>query len=104
MSLQANSSGELCISGELTFESVANVYAQSQSTLSGYTGDIDLSGLGAIDSAGLALLLEWQALAHARGSELSFINAPSGLKRLAVLSDAVELLGLTGTGQIGGDE
>jgi phospholipid transport system transporter-binding protein len=95
MSLQINQSGGLSITGALTFESVASVYAKSLSELSDYSGAIDLAGLSSVDSAGLALLLEWQALAHARGVSLVFENAPSELQRLAALSDSSELLGIT---------
>ena len=104
MSLQTNQSGELSVSGALTLESVTSVYTKSLSILSDYSGAIDLSGLSSVDSAGLALLLEWQALAHSRGARLVFENAPSELQRLAALSDSAKLLGITSTPQIDGNE
>jgi phospholipid transport system transporter-binding protein len=57
---------------------------------------IDLAGVTTIDSAGLALLLEWQSRAHAAGRELTVRNAPDGLLRLARLCEAVDLLNLSG--------
>ncbi|MFT5138794.1 MAG: phospholipid transport system transporter-binding protein [Lysobacterales bacterium] len=104
MSLQANQSGELSVSGALTFESVATVYAQSLSVLSDYSGAIDLADLSSVDSAGLALLLEWQALAQSHGARLVFENAPSELQRLAALSNSSELLGITQAPHIDGDD
>ncbi len=56
---------------------------------------LDLGALEAVDSAGLALLLEWQRQLQAAGGELILINAPSGLIRLARISGVDTLLGLT---------
>jgi phospholipid transport system transporter-binding protein len=92
MTIQTNSSGGLSVSGALTFDSVASLY--SQTIVSTHSGDIDLVGVNAVDSAGLALLLEWQAAARARGDNLNFVNAPSDLKRLAAMSEATDLLNL----------
>lgn len=56
---------------------------------------VDLAALQAVDSAGLALLLEWQRQLLAAGGELTVTNAPSGLIRLARISGVDTLLGLT---------
>ena len=95
MSVVTDQHGHLSITGDLTFDSVPAVYEQAQSVLTADSGNIDLMGVQAIDSAGLALLLEWQAGSKASGSSLTFSNAPSDLRRLAALSDATELLGLS---------
>jgi phospholipid transport system transporter-binding protein len=95
MTIQANNKGGLSLSGSLTFDSVASLF--SQSIVSGHSGDIDLEAVDAVDSAGLALLLEWQASAKARGDSLNFVNAPSDLKRLAAMSEATDLLNLGST-------
>ena len=95
MALVSDQQGHLSITGDLTFDSVPTVYVQAQSVLKADSGNIDLAGVQAIDSAGLALLLEWQASSKARGSSLTFSNAPSDLRRLAALSNATELLGLS---------
>ena len=57
---------------------------------------VDLSGVPLADSAGLALMLEWQARQRKRGRELTIINAPDDLMRLAKLSEADDLLNLSG--------
>jgi len=85
----------LSVSGTLTFDSVASVYSEAQSLLSSHTGVIDLAEVTLIDSAGLALLLEWQSAAKKRGCRLSFVNTPDDLLRLADLSESTGLLGLT---------
>lgn len=56
---------------------------------------LDLASLEAVDSAGLALLVEWQRQLKALGGELIISNAPSGLVRLARISGVDTLLGLT---------
>ena len=56
-----------------------------------------MSSCSRADSAGLALLLEMQAQRAVSGKGLlRFTNAPDSLIRLAQLSEAVELLNLTG--------
>ena len=57
---------------------------------------LDLAGTERVDSAGLALLLEWKARAQDRNEALSLINPPEHLLRLAALGEATELLGLVG--------
>lgn len=58
-------------------------------------GPVDLAAVGQVDSAGLALLLEWQARQKAAGGRLALVNAPASLLRLAQLADAVELLNVS---------
>jgi phospholipid transport system transporter-binding protein len=96
MSLQPDESGQLVLDGELTFETVPEIYRNSLHLLS--TADrlrsVELSKVRRVDSAGLALLLEWQSAAHGHGRTLGFTNAPRDLVRLAALCDADELLGI----------
>ena len=92
MSLQINSNGSHALSGSLSFDTVATIYGQNGDAP--LEGTVDLSGVTSVDSAGLALLLEWKASALARDSKLNFVNAPSDLRRLAVLSEAAGLLGI----------
>jgi phospholipid transport system transporter-binding protein len=92
MSLQSNNDGSLSLSGALTFDTVTALYVQTSA--SSHSGNVDLSGVSSVDSAGLALLLEWQSSANKRNTTLAFINAPSDLRRLAALSEANGLLGL----------
>ena len=82
------------VSGALNFDSVAAVYLESRTILTGQISTIDLAAVTSVDSSGLALLLEWQSEAARRGQKLAFVNAPSDLQRLAALSEATALLGL----------
>ena len=53
---------------------------------------IDLAGVTAGDSAGLALLIEWLSIARAARHSLRYENIPAQLHQLAGLSDVDELI------------
>ena len=55
---------------------------------------LDLGGVGRTSSAAVALLLEWQAGLCSCGADLTLVNAPASLCRLAALSNVDGLLGL----------
>ena len=62
--------------GALTFDTVASLAPPANAET------IDLSGLAATDSAGLALLLEWWQHARKQGRTLAFTAAPARLRDL----------------------
>lgn len=95
MSVTLKDNSILEVSGALTLGEVAKVFEQAKKSLTPQVGTIDLSAVSAVDSSGLALLLEWQSLAKAGGRSLKFDNAPEDLLSLAALSEAVDLLGLS---------
>jgi phospholipid transport system transporter-binding protein len=86
----------LALSGDLSFESLPGVLAQSAE----YAGradlparlTIDFSNVGTVDSAAVALLLEWRRTALARGKTLEFVNLPANLLALANLYGVSELI------------
>jgi len=90
--------GTVRLSGDLTFESVPLLYREMERRLpsAGPVRTIDLEGVTRADSAGLALLLEWQSRQLRRGHELTMRNAPVNLLRLAGLCEATDLLNLSG--------
>jgi phospholipid transport system transporter-binding protein len=98
MPLDATDNERLEVSGDLTLDNVARLYQDSRKLLPGKVRTVDLGSVSRIDSAGLALLLEWQSAARQRGAELSFSGAPDDLLRLAALCDSTALLGLTARG------
>lgn len=83
------------LEGNLESSDVARIYRQNQPACR--AGDlpkqIDLSGLGQTDSSVLALVLEWQSLAHAQNSTIEFRSPPKSLRVLAGLSQVADLLG-----------
>lgn len=96
--LESRADGTVCLTGALTFESVPQLYREMERRLpaAAPVTTIDLAGITAADSAGLALLLEWQSRQRQRGRDLSMHGAPGNLLRLAGLCEAIELLNISG--------
>ena len=92
-----DSDGCVHLSGELTFDSSPGIFDglrdpfRSRDEIT----SIDLSLVERIDSSGLALILEWQAMINRQQGTLRIINAPSSLLRLAKLCEADKLLEMT---------
>ncbi len=86
------------LSGMLTFESVPGLFRETEKLFRGITpvASIDLAKVSTADSAGLALLLEWQAVQGKAKQRLDIRNAPSGLLSLAQLCEADDVLNITG--------
>jgi phospholipid transport system transporter-binding protein len=96
--IEASEPGCANLTGALTFKSTPGLYHKIEKLFnaSNPVSSIDLSGVTSVDSAGLALLLEWQATQRPVPRDLQIINAPSALMSLAQLCDAVELLNISG--------
>ncbi|HMB58654.1 MAG TPA: STAS domain-containing protein [Xanthomonadales bacterium] len=84
------------ISGPLTLDTVAEVFAEAGKAMAGglKLSEVDLGEVQRVDSSGLALLLEWQSVAKREGSSVVFRNAPSDLHSLARLCETEDLLTL----------
>ena len=79
--------------GSLHFTTVSALLTAGVAAINaGRAAVIDLAGVTASDSAGLALLIEWLSVAKAAGRTLRFDNIPSQLQQLARLSEVEELL------------
>jgi phospholipid transport system transporter-binding protein len=94
--IEVEKDGHARLSGELTFESVPGLYLRAQKIMSEDLASIDLLKVTRADSAGLSLLLEWQASRNDQSSMLQFTNAPSSLMSLASLCEATDLLNISG--------
>ena len=96
--LEDEKNGVVRLRGVLSFESGPGLYRDMERRLpaAGPVTIIDLAEVTSADSAGLALLLEWQSRQRRRGRELTMRNAPTNLLRLAGLCEAVELLNIAG--------
>ncbi|HEX4881724.1 MAG TPA: STAS domain-containing protein [Porticoccaceae bacterium] len=88
---------QLCLDGEFTVEAVTACYGQSLPwrRAGKLPAVVDLAAVTRIDSSALALLLEWQSWARARGATIEFRQPPAALRTFASLSAASELLGWT---------
>lgn len=93
--LQENESGHICVTGELTFDTVPALSASGAEIFgAGKNLIIDLQKVGRTDSAGLALLIEWRRQAARRQCQLGFENVPQQLLALASVSGVGEFLSL----------
>ena len=90
--------GTVHLGGDLNFASTPGLYRELESrfTGSGSVLNIDLAGIKHADSSGLALLLEWQAMAHRFNRSLHITNAPASLLSLAKLCEADKLMDVSG--------
>ena len=85
----------LCLSGELSFKTVPALVANNKDFLSnGNSIDIDLSDVSRADSAGVALLIEWQRQAQKQNKSICFTNIPSQMLAIVRLSGVDDLLSL----------
>jgi phospholipid transport system transporter-binding protein len=91
----AVSSGQYRLEAPLTFASVAGLREQGlrvlDSTPAGVT--LDLQAVPSVDSAGLALLIDWLGEARARSRTLRYVQPPPTLLSLARLSEVEKLIG-----------
>jgi phospholipid transport system transporter-binding protein len=76
--------GDVEVSGALTFETVPQFFAGSGTWLKTGSGtlNVDLRGVNRIDSAGVALLLEWRQMARQAGRELMFTAMPDQVQHM----------------------
>ena len=85
--------GRLAASGELGFDTAAAALAAGlQLIRPGEPCTIDLGGITAGDSAGLAVLVEWLSAARARGAKLAYERVPAQILAIARISDLDGLL------------
>jgi phospholipid transport system transporter-binding protein len=86
----------LAVTGDLSFETVPAVLGQTEQFAQRpdlpERLTIDFAGVTGVDSAAVALLLEWRRLAAARGKALEFANLPANLMALAELYGVAELI------------
>jgi len=86
----------LALTGALSFETIPKVleesavYAARADLPARLT--IDFSGITGVDSAAVALLLEWRRQAMRRGKQLVFVNLPPNLLALAELYGVADLI------------
>lgn len=88
------------VSGTLTIASARDALAAAAATLDlardGSPLVFDLAGIETCDSAALAVLLEWQRNAAARGSSVVYRHVPERLLQLARISELEPVLAVEG--------
>lgn len=97
--IEARGDGRFALKGDLVFENAARALEAGDAAFAGQAEiEVDLAGVGRVDSAGLALLLEWAVAARAAGDAVRYRNLPAGAAALAGISDVSELLDATAPG------
>ena len=85
--------GRWALSGDLLFENAARLLDEGVAAFGAEQRvEIDLSQVGRVDSAGLALLVEWSVAARGDGRAVHYRNAPPVLGALAGISDLTQVL------------
>ncbi|MBX3703418.1 MAG: STAS domain-containing protein [Steroidobacteraceae bacterium] len=97
--LSARGDGGFALAGDLVFDTVPALLAAGEAAF-GMRDQVhvDLAGVGRVDSAGLALLLEWSISRRAAGCAVAYRNVPPALRSLAAISEVEGLLAEAGTG------
>ncbi len=92
-SFETGEGGRARVIGSLHFSTVSALLSVGIDAIdAGRAAVIDLAGVTAGDSSGLALLIEWLSVAKAAGKELRYEHLPTQLHQLARLSEVEELL------------
>ena len=83
----AREGNRLLIQVPMVMDTARGLLEAGRGFLDGQDWVVDLSGVGEADSAGLAVLLEWQRCCREAGGSLRVHGMPSGLAALADLYD-----------------
>jgi phospholipid transport system transporter-binding protein len=86
--------GRLKVQGELGYATATTALRDGLRVLDGAapTWTVDLAGVTAGDSAGLAVLVEWLSVVRARGSSLRYVDVPAQILAIARISGLDQLL------------
>jgi phospholipid transport system transporter-binding protein len=91
--IQGGGPGRLVASGELDFATAAAALESGLRLIEpGRAWTVDLAGITASDSAGLAVLVEWLSAARARGATLRYVAVPAQILAIARISELEDLL------------
>lgn len=94
-SVDAQAGGGYRVAGELTFETVPEIWQRHGSLAGGDdTVVVDLTDVTRADSAGLVLLIEWLRAAQHQNRPIVFRNIPGPLLAIARVSNLDTLLPL----------
>lgn len=85
--------GRFVLTGDMTFDTAERILRDSEEPFEQHTRiEVDLSGVGIADSAGLALLLEWITWANHTVREIRFVDMPERILAIAKTTEVENLL------------
>jgi phospholipid transport system transporter-binding protein len=86
------------VKGALTFATAADALRRGQQLLvASQACTVSLAGVDDADTAGLAVLIQWLAIARARAAVLRYEAVPAQILAVAQISDVQDLLTDNGT-------
>ena len=92
-SLESRATGQFAVVGELTFDSVPDLWQQAVKLFANSPDlQLDLSGVTRSDSSGVAMLVGWLREARERQREVSFINTPDQMTAIIRVSGLEQVL------------
>ncbi|MEO7387682.1 MAG: STAS domain-containing protein [Gammaproteobacteria bacterium] len=92
-SLTSATPGEFALVGPVTFATAGRLLEVGRAQFAGQASlTVNLKSVKPVDSAGLALLLEWLRQARAERRAMKFTDLPDKLRAIARLSDVEALL------------
>lgn len=81
------------LTGELDFTSAKNALESVGVLIAEYESlEVNLSGITSSNSAGLALLIEWMAMARTSQHSITFSHIPDSLRQLASVCEVDRLI------------
>lgn len=85
--------GKFALHGDLTYATVARALYLSKDLFGDHaTIELDMSDIGAADSAGLGVLLEWVNWAKNFVREIRYISIPPQIMAIAQISEVDDML------------
>ena len=94
--LQKLGGGRFRLKGELNFTTVPAVWRAGMVAFAEADKiELDLQGIQRSDSAGLALLIEWQRQAKQAGKPVTYLNMPAQMLAIARASSLDQILPLS---------
>ena len=85
--------GRWALSGDLLFDNAAALLDEGTAAFGADArAEIDLAQVRRVDSAGLALLVEWSVAGRGDGRAVTYRNVPAVLGALAGISDLAQFL------------
>ena len=94
MQLEGDADSGYDLIGNLTYETVPKLFGQIVLEYSKST-NLSLGKVERIDSAGLALLIEWSCLARQQGKQLVLKDIPESLRSLIDVGGLKEVLAVS---------
>ncbi len=90
--LHTEADGAWKVEGDLNYATSARLYESARAAMAErLPGSVDLAAVERVDSAGVALMLDWIRAARARQQSLTFQNVPSHMQRIADLCGVAHL-------------